>query len=143
MAPFLAPGALASASLDGHHLLAECAAATALIGGETLAPGQRDGAMHCLGFVDGITRIAAIGHLLRPGSQMFCPPPEGIATEDGVAVLVAYLEEFPERRGAQAITLAAAAFMRAWPCAPAHWPDGPPPVGLEDRWRPPGVTTSN
>ena len=121
----------------GEHLLAQCRAAQALLADKVLPPATREEAMYCLGYVRGITRIVTIGGLLKPGGQLFCPPPRGIRTRDAVEVLVDYLEEFPERRASQKVTLATAAFMRAWPCEPPDWPDGPPPVGLEDRWQPP------
>lgn len=129
-------GACAPAQGNGHDLLAQCRAAGDLLDGTSLAPEQREAARYCLGYLRGITRIVVIGHLLKPGSQLFCPPEKGIRTREAVAVVVDYLERFPERLGSQPVTLAAAAFMRAWPCTPPDWPEGPPPVGLEDRWRP-------
>jgi len=125
-----------SAPDNGHLLLAECRAAQALLAEEPLDAVAREGAMHCLGYLRGVTRIVTIGRHLKPQGQLFCPPRTGIRTRDAVAVLVGYLEDFPERLPAQRVTLVAAAFMRAWPCTPPAWPDGPPPVGLEDRWQP-------
>lgn len=121
---------------NGHGLLAQCRAAQQLVAEAPLPPAGREAAMYCLGYVRGITRFVVISQLLKPGSQMFCPPPQGIRTRDAVDVVVDYLEDHPERLSAQKVTLAAAAFMRAWPCTPPEWPDGPPPVGLEDRWQP-------
>lgn len=121
---------------NGHRLLAECRAAQALLADAPLDAAAREGAMHCLGYLRGVTRIVTIGRHLKPQGQLFCPPRRGIRSRDAVDVLLRYLEEFPERLPAQRVTLVAAAFMRAWPCAPPEWPDGPPPVGLEDRWQP-------
>lgn len=121
---------------NGHLLLAECRAAQALLADATLDAAAREGAMHCLGYLRGVTRIVTIGRHLKPQGQLFCPPRAGIRSRDAVKVLVGYLEEFPERLPAPRVTLVAAAFMRAWPCTPPEWPGGPPPVGLEDRWQP-------
>ncbi|MDZ7751095.1 MAG: Rap1a/Tai family immunity protein [Gammaproteobacteria bacterium] len=121
---------------NGHRLLAECRAAQALLADAPLDATTREGAMYCLGYLRGVTRIVTIGHHLKPQGQLFCPPREGIRSRDAVEVLVRYLEAFPERLPAPRVTLVAAAFMRAWPCTPPAWPDGPPPVGLEDRWQP-------
>ncbi len=132
----LALPAAQSAPNNGHLLLEECRAAQALLAEEPLDAAAREGAMHCLGYLRGVTRIVTIGRHLKPQGQLFCPPRAGIRSRDAVEVLVGYLEDFPERLPAQRVTLVAAAFMRAWPCTPPQWPDGPPPVGLEDRWQP-------
>lgn len=112
------PGFPVAARDNGHELLEQCSQALAVMesNGEGLSPGQREGAMYCLGFVRGVTKMVTISHILKPGGQVFCPPREGISTGPAVKVLVRYLEAHPERLHASKVTLAAAAFMQAWPC---------------------------
>ncbi len=121
IAGFVAPAAAVD---NGHELLDQCANAVVVLegrGGGLSADGAQ-AASYCLGYVRGVTKIVTISHMLKPGGQMFCPPPEGIATDRAVRILVSYLRQHPERLHASKVTLAAAAFMQAWPCPPGARP---------------------
>lgn len=131
LAAALAPGP-AGAADNGHELLAQCRSAVALLDGA--APeqaGAREDAHFCLGFVQGITNVVSIGYYVKPDGQMFCPPDGGIDPREAVRLLVDYLDAHPERLHARKVTLAAAAFMQAYPCGPNAAPrlfGAPPPA---------------
>jgi hypothetical protein len=109
----------ADARDDGHELLRQCGAAVRELDRQAgLEPEARLGAQYCFGFVAGITNVVSIAYHLKPDGQLFCPPDGGIAPRAAVRVLVEYLKSHPERLHARKVTLAAAAFMQAYPCLP-------------------------
>ncbi|MCC7412552.1 MAG: hypothetical protein IT495_13115 [Gammaproteobacteria bacterium] len=110
----LAPAA--GAGDNGHELLAQCALARAELEGASLEEPQSLAATFCRGFIQGVTNIVSIGYYVKPDGQFFCPPPDGIDQRDAVRVLVEYLLAHPDRLHARKVTLAAAAYMQAYPC---------------------------
>lgn len=109
---------------NGHELLDDCATAVALMDGRLPEPRAEDRlrAGYCIGFVQGLTQIVAVSYHLKPQGGLFCPPEnDTIHLDDAVRALVAYLKRHPERLHARKVTLAAAAFIGAYPCP---LPDG-------------------
>lgn len=120
----------AHADDTGRELLGQCSKALTLLEGnaKTLSEADRVDASFCLGFVQGVTNIVSISYYVKPRGQMFCPPPDSVIPLDhAVHALVDYLKAHPERLSARKVTLAAAAFMKAYPCP--YWPPVPPPQG--------------
>jgi len=110
----------------GTELLKQCSKALTLLEGDasTLSAADRSDASFCLGFVQGVTNIVSISYYVKPRGQMFCPPPNAVIPLDAaVHALVDYLKAHPERLSARKVTLAAAAFMKAYPCP--YWPPVP------------------
>lgn len=127
----LAP-AIAAARDNGHELLTQCEAAIAAHDGT--GPADPQAAAWCTGFVTGVTNLASIAYYVKPDGQMFCPPDGGIDPRQATRVLVDYLRAHPDRLHARKVTLAAAAFMGAYPCdATAARP------GLEGNGEPAGT----
>ena len=119
-------GLPAHARDNGKELLEQCSKALTLIEGDasTLSAADRNDAYFCLGFVQGVTNIVSISYYVKPRGQMFCPPPNAtIPLDAAVHALVDYLKAHPERLSARKVTLAAAAFMKAYPCP--YWPPVP------------------
>lgn len=127
----LAAGSSTVAAADtGTELLDQCTKALQLLAGHgaALSEADRNDASFCLGFVQGVTNIVSISYYVKPRGQMFCPPPgEAIPLDAAVKALVDYLKAHPERLSARKVTLAAAAFMKAYPCP--YWPPVPKPPG--------------
>lgn len=123
----------ATAADTGRELLDQCTKALALLAGQgaALSEADRNDASFCLGFVQGVTNIVSISYYVKPRGQMFCPPPgEVIPLDAAVKALVDYLKAHPERLSARKVTLAAAAFMKAYPCP--YWPPVPKRPGAAD-----------
>ena len=90
-------GATLSAVADGIDDLPGCKAA---IG--------RD-AGFCMGIVDGLMWSL-------PGWGVVCLP-KGVTTEQGLKVLVKYMDDHPEELQERTEQLATSAFINAWPCS--------------------------
>ena len=90
-------GATSSAMADGIDDLAGCTAATGPDAGL------------CMGIVEGLMWSL-------PGWGVVCLP-KGVTTEQGLKVLVKYMEDHPEELHDRTAELAFRAFVKAWPCS--------------------------
>ena len=90
-------GATSSAMADGIDDLPGCKAATG-----------RD-AGFCMGIVEGLMWSL-------PGWGVVCLP-KGVTTEQGLKVLVKYMDDHSEALHLEAVELADKAFVKAWPCS--------------------------
>ena len=86
-----------SAMADGNDDLAGCKAATG------------PDAAFCMGIVEGLMWSL-------PGWGVVCLP-KGVTTEQGLKVLVKYMDDHPEELHEKTAELAARAFVKAWPCS--------------------------
>jgi hypothetical protein len=102
---------------NGTRLREVCAAAQALLGGETLPAGGAADAALCLGFLEGF----AWGHgwaAWRRGRDMYFCPPEKFSYRDALPAVMSYLADHPERLDADAHILVFSALSTAFPCTP-------------------------
>jgi hypothetical protein len=117
------PAALAEGGMGkepGARLLARCEQARRLIdpaGSEGLSSGQRADAQACLGFVEGFVWGHAWASWREARDMWFCLP-QGFTGEQGVPVVVDYLEAHPDRLEEDAHLLVFLALTAAYPCKP-------------------------
>lgn len=117
------PAALAQGGMGkepGARLLARCEQARRLIdpaGSEGLSSGQRADAQACLGFVEGFVWGHAWASWREARDMWFCLP-QGFTGEQGVPVVVDYLEAHPDRLEEDAHLLVFLALTAAYPCKP-------------------------
>ena len=101
---------------DGVRLLDVCQTALEWQNGTQTDADARAKASLCIGFVEGFVW----GHgwkSWRTGDDMYFCPPEGFGFRDAIPVLVAYLEEHPERLIQRAHLLVFSALSSKFPCS--------------------------
>jgi len=102
---------------NGVRLREACAAAQAMLAGETLFSQSAADAALCVGFLEGF----AWGHgwaAWRKGQDMYFCPPEKFSYRDAVPAVVSYLAAHPERLDVDAHILVFSALSAAFPCTP-------------------------
>jgi hypothetical protein len=119
----LLPAALAQEGMGkepGTRLLARCEPARRLAdpgGPDALNAAERADAQACLGFIEGFVW----GHAWaswREGKDMWFCLPAGFSGEQGVPVVVDYLQTHPDRLDEDAHLLVFLALTAAYPCKP-------------------------
>jgi hypothetical protein len=98
-------GATSSAMADGIDDFEGCRAAANL--STTAANAPR--AWFCMGIIEGLMWSL-------PGWGVVCLP-KGVITEQGLTVLVKYMDDHPEELHDRTAELAFRAFVKAWPCS--------------------------
>ena len=70
----------------------------------------------CIAYISGITDANAIIGVARPGSQLFCPPKNGIQNEQYIRILVKWLNDHPDELHKSAKVSVFIAMSEAFPC---------------------------
>lgn len=114
----LAPAQNSMGKEPGERLLARCEPARRLIDrgvAEGLSSGEQADAQGCLGFIEGFVWGHAWASWREARDMWFCLP-QGFTGEQGVPVVVDYLEAHPDRLQEDAHLLVFLALTAAYPC---------------------------
>lgn len=104
----------------GERLLARCESARRLAdpgGADELSSGQRADAQACMGFLEGFVWGHAWASWREAKDMWFCLP-QGFSGQQGVPVVVDYLQAHPDRLQEHAHLLVFLALTAAYPCKP-------------------------
>lgn len=109
---FFFAGVAEGGEQTGSHLLNKCRQVIALT--EDREADLNDAA-YCMGFVRAVYQgVSMTAYYCE--SKRYCAPDDGITTEQGVRIVVKYLQENPVKLHQDEFDLAFAAFINAFPC---------------------------
>ena len=72
--------------------------------------------IHCMGYVQGILDGVQLIFGLQPESKFFCPPESGISNDQGLRIVIKWLENNPEKLHESARMAVLIAYAQAFPC---------------------------
>lgn len=108
---------------DGNSLIRSCSSAVKLLNGLPGIEEEHVGMAFCVGFVRGVSETMVInGNSLSPSKIQrigICNPDKRsypIPSDQGVRVVLKYLENHPEKLGEDDIVLVIRALQKAFPC---------------------------
>ena len=81
---------------DGAFLLQACTATLQQADGVPLSPQDSAGAIYCAAYVSGFLDASSLATAADKSKKMICLPERGITNDQGVRLLVKYLQENPQ-----------------------------------------------
>jgi hypothetical protein len=115
----MAPVKARAAQPDGNTLLSRCTNVLAIADGQSTVHDAKEafGDGYCLGFVYGMVQsISLQSKVSHPTTPLICLPFGGIKVNEGMRVIVKYLQENPANLHLDADVVGFMALKHAFPC---------------------------
>ena len=104
--------------ITGSVLLRRCEAAVRIADGEDVDASQTVGGLLCIGYIAGFIDgyVLSVSWSARGKKPTLCPPPEGIAAEQGARIVAKWLKENPKYLHGKTRASLLVGLSRAYPC---------------------------